>query len=663
MLDEMKKLISELLKYNHYYYNENTALISDYEYDLLFDKLKQMEAETGIVLSNSPTNNVGATVVDYLEKVTHNHPMLSLDKTKDYKEIEKFIGNKECLAMLKMDGLTISVKYINGILTSAETRGNGIIGENVLHTVKLISNIPAMIPYKDEAVVVDGEAIIDLKTFEKINKEYEIELREQGKAKGLSGELLEEYIKERLYKNSRNLAAGSIRRLNGEIIEKRKVQFIAWKSITGIKNDSFSERLDILKSWGFETVPYIKADKTKVQDHIEYLKERAALNNYPIDGLVFSYDGVAYGESLGFTGHHIKSQMAFKFYDDEQETILNKIEWSIGRTGVITPIAVFEPIEVDGTTVEKASLHNVSIFKSLELGKGDRILVYKANQIIPQVSDNLTKSNCEVIPDKCPVCGRETKIIKDNTSEILVCDNVNCSGKQLNKICNFVSKAGMDITGLSKKTIEKLLDVGYITDYYSIFKLHEHKIKLLTLEGFGKKKVENLLKEIEQSKNVSLSNFLCALGIEGLGKSKCLQIEKQFTNFEKFRKALENHYNFEQLEDFGPAINFSIYNYWMQNEKDICKLAAIMNWKTVMQENDGNKFDGLTFVITGELTTFKNREELKSYIVNNGGKVANSVTGKTNYLINNDTTSNSSKNKKAKELGIPILSESDFLKM
>lgn len=632
MLEEIKALVEELNKYCEAYYSRNESLVSDYEYDEKFDRLLTLEKESGIVLSNSPTNKVGTEVVSALKKVQHNHPMLSLDKTKNPNDIIKFIGKNKALAMLKLDGLTISLRYNKGVLVSAETRGNGIVGEDVLHTVKTFTNVPLKINYEKE-LICDGEAIIDYDTFNKINDSLPVQ-----------------------YKNPRNLAAGSVRQLDSKISSERGVKFILWKCIKGYEGNSFMESLDFCSSLGFDVVPYVEVSDVK-----EAIKELKTHTEIPIDGIVFSYDDIAYGKSLGSTGHHVRSQMAFKFYDEEVETVLKNIEWTMGKTGILTPTAVFEPVELEGTTVERASLHNVSIMKELELSYGDTITVYKANQIIPQVKDNLDRSLTDICfpPKKCPICGADLEVTKENATEVLMCTNAACEGKLINRISNFVAKSGMDITGLSKKTIEKLCSVGYVNSFLDIYNLSSKN--LLTLEGFGKKKVSNLLSEIEKSKTTSLENFLCALGIPGLGSSGSRKISNKFNgDFWKLSLEISNGFDFSNIEDFGEVLNKNIHSYWDAHIKEIHALARLMKWESE-RNAASNELDELSVVITGKLELFKNRQELKDAILSKGGRVTDSVTSKTTVLINNDSTSESSKNKKAKSLGIPVLTESEFI--
>ena len=663
MINEMKKLINELSEYCDSYYNRNISLISDYEYDKKYDRLVELEKLTGIIYPNSPTQKVGYEVVSELEKVEHNHPMLSLDKTKDLNDIIKFLGINKGISMLKMDGLTISLMYKDGSLVRAETRGNGHIGENVLHTVKQFTNVPLNIPIKED-LIVDGEAIIQTDDFKTLNKINENKLKAEAKIKGLDTKETEEYIKENLYKNPRNLCSGSVRQLNSEITKLRKVKFIAWKCIEGCLLDSFSERLEFLNSLGFEVVPYVRAESQSIHDQIEYLKQIAEEKHYPIDGIVFSYDSIRYSKSLGQTSHHVRSQIAYKFYDEEVETVLKDIEWTMGRTGVLTPTAVFEPVEIDGTEVERASLHNISVMHKI-LGetphRGQTVYVSKMNMIIPQIVDSDREFSIHfnlTPPQYCPLCGGKTSVKMDNDSKILMCTNDSCKGKLLGRLSNFVSKEGMNIEGLSKKTLEKLIDVGVLSEYKDIYELKYHKTLLFSLEGFGRKKVNNLLNEIEDSRNVSLKNFLVALGIPGIGVSTCkLLAQSSKDDYYSFEVFMDEKFKFP---DLGPATSAALISFWEKHREEIEKLSSLMFWDTQNSEQKAT-LSGMTFVITGTLEQFSNRKELVEFIESRGGKVSGSVSKNTTYLINNDLESKSSKNKKAKELGVKIVPES-FLK-
>lgn len=657
---KIKLLVDKLNKYRDLYYNENTSKILDEEYDKLFDELKELENETGIIYSNSPTQSVGYEVKSKLKKVKHNHPMLSLDKTKDINDLIAFFGDKPGILMHKLDGLTVSLRYIDGELVSAETRGNGEIGEDITHNAKVFSNIPLYIDYKDE-LIVDGEAIIDYDTLEKINSTLP---------------------DNKEYKNPRNLVSGSVRQLDSSIAAKRNIKFIAWKLIKGYDSNSFVKRLDWLSELGFEVVCYSLLNNRIYDDSISYihnvnviedLKMLAEKKDYPIDGLVASYDDIAYGESLGATGHHIRSQLAFKFYDETAETKILNVDWTMGKSGSLTPTAIFAPVELDGTIVERASLHNVNIFKSLNLYCGDTVLVYKANQIIPQILENLDKfttNKSELArfysPHICPCCGSPTFIRKDNDSEVLYCSNDNCRGKLLGKLTHFVSKNAMNIDGLSESTLEKFINLGYLNSFIDIYKLNEHYNEIIKLEGFGKRSADKLMTAIENSKHTTLSRFLYALCIPLIGRSASKTISKYFNgDFEKFYETCcLPTFNFEQLEDFGYQMALSINNYIHDNAAYIRTLASIMTFE-IPQISNSLSIDltGKTFVITGSLNKFANREEAKEKIESLGGKVAGSVSKRTDYLINNDINSTSGKNKKAKELGVPIITEEELINM
>lgn len=669
LLEEMRNLVKELNAYSYMYYNENTSLISDFEYDKKFDRLKDLERATGVILANSPTINVGAKVVSNLEKVEHDHPMLSLDKTKSTSEVEDFMKNKTCLAMLKMDGLTISVKYKDGELVAAETRGNGSVGENVLHTVNKFINIPKKIPYKDE-VVIDGEAIMDIHQYTHLKRMRDQELREEGKAKGLSGDALEDHVKTYGIKNIRNLAAGSVRQLDSSVTQKREIKFVAWKAVRGIEGNSFMKRLQILTLLGFEVVPWVEVKE--IEQAIETLKMTAKEKRYPIDGIVFSYDDTVYAESLGQTSHHVRSQLAYKFADEVFETTIRNIEWGMGKTGVLTPVAVFDPVEIDDTIVERASLHNVNIFRGFELSAGDVITVYKANLIIPQVSENLSKkkNNLFIPPSKCPICGGYTRIVKNGETEELMCMNPECEGKLLGELCTFVSKEAHDIKGLSKSTLEVLIEKGLVKGPVDLFCLKQQREKMISIQGLGKKKVDNILASIEECRETTLTKFLYGLSIPLIGRSVSKQInnleEKRAKEnslssaFESFIEDMEYSYDFTCMEDFGEAKAASLKNYFEENGGYIKELAKEFHFKSISQETDGC-LKGKTFCITGSLVEFSNRAALIEKIESLGGRVTGSVTKNTDYLINNDTASKSSKNVKAMQLGVSIISEKDFL--
>lgn len=656
-VDKMKELVAVLNKHRDAYYNKQSPTISDHEYDQLFDELKCLEETTGVILSNSPTITVGYEVKSELKKVTHNHPMLSLDKTKSVDELAKFLGDKIGVLMLKLDGLTISLRYINGNLVSAETRGNGEIGEDILHNAKVFSNIPLQIDYQGE-LIVDGEAVITYNTFEHINANLP------------EGEK---------YKNPRNLVSGSVRQLDSKIAAERNIKFIAWKMVTDFNDNSFSNRLITLSDLGFEVTPFycisncLENTKVTLFGLIDKLRRAAEENNYPIDGMVLGYDDVGYGESLGMTGHHLRSQMAFKFYDEEVETTLKGLDWTMGKTGVLTPTAIFEPVEIDGTTVERASLHNISILNET-LGVtphvGQKITVYKANQIIPQVLNADKKSNYNdvlFIPLKCPICGGDTEIRQENSSQVLICTNSNCNGKLLGKLTHFVSKNAMNIDGLSESTLEKLIELDFIESFADIYELkHNFYCELVDVSGFGKRSVDKLMAAIEKSKNTTLDKFIYALCIPLIGRAASKTISKYFDgSFDRFyNEGCLKYFVFENLDDFGVAMADSMRKYLDENIQIIKELADYLTFQTIQTTNtSAADLSGKTFVITGSLNTFENRDAAKEYIEALGGKVVGSVSAKTSYLVNNDINSTSGKNKKAKELGIPIITEEELLKM
>lgn len=644
---KIKRLVEELNYYRDKYYNESNPEISDLEYDKLYDELYDLEKKTGFVLSNSPTQSVGYEVKSELKKVVHNHPMLSLDKTKSYDDIVNFLDRRRGLAMLKMDGLTISLRYVDGKLVSAETRGNGEVGEDVLHTVKTFINVPLEIEYKQE-LVVDGEAIIPYQEFKKINSRLEDSKK---------------------YKNPRNLASGSVRQLDSKIAAERKIKFIAWKVVKGLFQTWFSEDLECLKDFGFDIVSYILVDKPpitseKAELYSLILKESAEQDGYPIDGIVWSYDDVEYGKSLGVTSHHVKSQIAFKFQEEEEASTLRDIEWSMGKTGTLCPVAVFDPVELAGTTVSRASLHNISIMKQLNIAVSSEVTIVKKNEIIPQIISCDSSSPNFKIPTKCPVCGWDTIIKKVNDTEVLCCTNPGCSGKLLGRLSNFVSKQGMDIAGLSESTLEKFIAKGWIHNLYDVFELSRYKVEMSTMDGFGTKSVAKLLDAIERSKRVNLTNFICSLSIPGIGKSQSKILAERFKTWDSFDDNAAAGFDFSEIDGFGKVLNESIHK-WFSGMYMIDRVELMTKILTIVSpdRHSNNSLAGLTFAITGSLNHFGNRDELKNKIESYGGKVVGSVSSKTNYLINNDKESNSSKNKKAKELGVKIINENDFMKL
>ena len=648
-LIRIKRLIKQLNEYRDSYYNEARPVVSDAAYDKLFDELSELEKDTGIVYANSPTQTVGYVVKSELEKVKHSHPMLSLDKTKSVDDLVKFAGEKDCILSLKMDGLTCLLTYENGELVQAETRGDGEVGELITHNAKVFDNIPLTIDYKGH-FEIEGEAIITYDDFNKIN------------------EFLSD---DKKYKNPRNLASGSVRQLDSKIASQRHIKFIAWKVPTEVASNSFINRLQYAAELGFDTVPFLpirgNSNAEFINIVIEQLQKRANEKSFPIDGLVATYNDITYGESLGMTGHHPKHSIAFKFYDEEVETVLKNIEWSMGKIGSLTPVAIFDPVEIDGTMVERASLHNVSILTKLDLQIGDTIIVYKANQIIPQVKENLSAKDRESayirIPSQCPVCESSTQIVKENDSEVLMCTNPHCKGKLLGRVSHFVSKKGMDISGLSEETIKKFIELGWITEITDVYNLEQHYDRLSTMSGFGKKSVDKLRKSIENSKTVRLDKFITSLSIPGIGTSQSRELAKVFNTWDDFRDASVGCYNFTQIDGFGDVLSKNIHSWF----KDMCgiadNLASLMTFEAKEKQNADNSLDGKSFVVTGKVFRFKNRDEVKTEIEKRGGKVTGSVTKSTYALINNDIESNSSKNKKAKELDVQIINEDQLIEM
>lgn len=657
-INRIKELVELLNHYRNEYYNNQNSEISDFEYDALFDVLSNLELETGFIMATSPTQTVGYEVKSELIKVKHNHPMLSLDKTKDVNEVVKFLDGKDGVIMAKMDGLTCSLRYVDGKLVSAETRGDGNVGEDILHCAKTIKNIPLYINCKDE-VIVDGEVIISYDDFEKIN------------------EILPEDQK---YKHPRNLASGSIRQLDSEIAAQRKMQFIAWKLIKGCDSNSFLDRLKFMTTLGFTMVatgiiPSLQTFKNKhgniddypymIEGLIDKIKEMSQEVGYPIDGCVFGYDNVAYGDSLGATGHHLRSQLAYKFYDELYETKLIDIEWTMGKTNTLTPTAVFQTVNIDGTDVSKASLHNISIIKKLGLTNNCTVRVYKANQIIPQIDSCLQNGDSAIeIPKYCPVCGGKTEVVKENESEVLVCTNPNCSGKLLGRLKFFVSKPAVNIDGLSEATLEFLITERWVKKFQDIYHLWRYRYEWEQFDGFGEKSVDKILNSIEESRNITCANFITALSIDGIGKSAAKTISDAFDgDFYKFIEAFDDGFDWTTLTDIGDKTAQNINEYLAKNDVEVYELAEefdfILPEKTEVVENP---FNGKSVAVTGKLVHFT-RDSINAKLESLGAKPASGVSAKTDYLINNDSTSSSSKNKKANELNIPIIDEETFLNM
>lgn len=651
-VSRVKELVDLLNKYRNAYYNNNESLISDKEYDELFDELDKLEKETGIIYHNSPTQTVGYIVSSKLEKVKHDHPLLSLGKTTEVEEFIDYFNKKETVLMAKMDGLTCSLYYENGELVRAESRGNGEVGEDITNNVKTFVNLPSIIPYKGK-LWIDGEAIIDYETFEEINRNEETP-----------------------YKNPRNLVSGSVRQLNSEIAAQRKIKFIAWKLYKAEGTDGRREfdsnmlNFKLLDGLGFEVVPCVWCDDLKLQceESIKLLQEMCEKKHYPIDGIVGMFDDIKYGNDLGMTGHHPKHSLAFKFYQERNETELLDIEWSTSRTGLINPVAIVEPVEIDGTTVSRATLNNVSIIKDLKLGIGDTVTIIKANQIIPKIMENLTQSNTYKIPTHCPCCGQPAVIKNDNQRETLNCVNENCIARLHDKMSNFCSREGMNIVGLSEERLRMFMELGYITDFESVYNLYMHKDSLEKIEGLGKSSVANLLKSIEESKQCKLSNVITAIGIPGIGKSsakalaKHCALNKSGLILNTFVELAISNYDWTQLEDFGEITSNNINAFIRERIDEIKPLVDILK---VLEDDEQsaavNKLFGASFCITGKLEHFSNRDALVEEIEKYGGKIVSGVTAKTNYLITNDKESGSSKNQKAIKFGTKIISEQEFI--
>ena len=635
-MDKEKRIKELIEKLNFYtkYYDEGHPQITDKKWDILYFELQKLENETGIYFEDSPTQKISYQVVNKLNKVKHNHPMLSLDKTKSIDAIKSFLENKDFICMAKMDGLTCSLRYVNGKLVSAETRGNGEEGEDILHNALVVKNIPNKINYTDE-LIVDGEIICTYDDFKPFENEY---------------------------KNPRNFASGSIRLLNSSECAKRNLSFIAWDIINTSGQSCLSDKLMAAQNLGFTTVPYIC--NTDIKESVNYIKINSY--NYPIDGLVFKYNNCKEYELAGRTDHHYRGGLAYKFYDEEYETTLQDIEFTMGRTGKLTPVAIFDTIDISGTDVSRANIHNLSIMKEI-LGnpyKGQKIWIIKSNEIIPQITraeeDNeLTKAYID-IPHVCPICGEPTKIIKENDSEVLYCANSQCQGKLINHIDHFFGKKGLDAKGLSKATIEKLINWGWVNNISDVFRLDAHQTDWQKKEGFGVKSVNNIITSIRESCNTNLDAIISAAGIPLIGRTVSKQIANEFTTYENFREAIRTGYDFASLDGFGYELNKSLKNYNYDELDYIVKNYLKINNK--INENKEQKLKGLVFCITGKITKWKNRDELKLYIENLGGKCVGAVSANVNYLINNDIESTSAKNKKAKELNIEIINEETFLK-
>ena len=645
LMQHMRELIDRIKAADVAYYRDDNPTMTDREYDLLVDELKELETTTGLILSGSPTQTVSGEILKELTPVRHTKPMLSADKTKSVDEMLRFANGRPVVLSWKLDGLTIVLTYENGELVKAVTRGNGVVGEVVTNNAKVFQNIPLKLPYQGR-LVLRGEAIITYSDFERINESIE-----DVDAK---------------YKNPRNLCSGSVRQLNNEITAERKVRFYAFALVSAENVDfhnSRAEQFEWLRQQGFDVVEYRKVTAETLDTAMDYFSTAITQNDFPSDGLVALYDDIAYGESLGRTAKFPRNAFAFKWADEIRETHLQEIEWSPSRTGLINPVAVFEPVELEGTTVSRASVHNISIVKELKLGIGDTITVYKANMIIPQIAENLTQSGNLVIPDTCPACGHETEIRKVNDVEALYCTNPDCAAKKIKSFALFASRDAMNIDGLSEATLEKFIARGFIHDFGDIFEIGKHREEIVEMEGFGEKSFDNLMASLERAKETTLAKVIYSLGIANIGLANAKVICRHFDDdLEKIRHADEEEIS--SIDTIGPVIAKSLVDYF-KTEGNNEKLDHLMSYLSVKKEEKKGEqiFQNMNFVITGSVEHFANRAQAKEFIESLGGKVTGSVTGKTNYLINNDTTSNSSKNKKAKELGIPILSEEDFLKL
>ncbi|RGF24667.1 NAD-dependent DNA ligase LigA [Dorea sp. AM10-31] len=644
--ERMQELVTLLNRAAKAYYQDAQEIMSNLEYDRLYDELTKLEAELGITLSDSPTVNVGYEVLSELPKERHESPMLSLDKTKEVEDLKRFVGDQKAMMSWKMDGLTIVLTYRDGTLFKAVTRGNGEVGEVITNNARVFKNIPLKISYQGE-LLLRGEAIIGYKDFEKINEEIaDIDAR---------------------YKNPRNLCSGSVRQLNNEITAKRNVRFYAFTLVQadGVDfHNSREKQMDWLREQGFEVVEHVMVTRDQVEDAVAEFSRKIVDNDFPSDGLVLVYDDIAYGRSLGRTAKFPRDSYAFKWADEQVRTKLLEIEWSPSRTGLINPVAIFEPVELEGTTVSRASVHNISIMEELELGIGDEIEVYKANMIIPQIAENLTRSGVRDIPEVCPVCGGKTEIRQVSNAKALYCTNPECQAKHIKSFSLFVSRDALNIEGLSESTLEKFIDRGYVKEFADLFHLDRYEEEIKEMEGFGEKSFNNLKASVEKARETTLPQVLYGLGIANVGLSNAKVICKEFKN--DLDAML--HADAEQLSEISGigAVIAGTFTAYFQNPAHVGQLKNLLGELKIHAEEGEAKeqiFGGVNFVITGSVTHFANRKEVKELIESLGGKVTGSVTSKTNYLINNDITSTSSKNKKANELGIPIISEEMFLEM
>ncbi|WP_394525248.1 NAD-dependent DNA ligase LigA [Lacrimispora sp. JR3] len=645
-LDRMKELIQVLNEAGKAYYQESREIMSNFEYDRLYDELQKLEKETGVILSKSPTQNVGFHVLSELPKEAHESPMLSLDKTKSVEELEEWLGSQKGILSWKLDGLTVVLNYNHGTLQKAVTRGNGEIGEVITNNAKVFSNIPLTISHQEE-LVLRGEAVIKYSDFNRINEEI--------------GDVAARY------KNPRNLCSGSVRQLNNEITAQRNVNFMAFALVSaeGVDfNNSRRVQFEWLKEQGFDVVDYKTVTRETLADTVKEFAKEVGNYDIPSDGLVLLLDDISYGQSLGRTAKFPRNAIAFKWADEIRETTLVKILWSPSRTGLINPVAIFEPVELEGTTVSRASVHNLSIMEALQLGEGDQITVYKANMIIPQIADNLTRSGTIKIPEECPVCSGKTEIRKVNDVKSLYCTNPDCQAKKIKSFSLFVSRDALNIDGLSEATLEKFIGAGFIREYADIFHLEQYEESITQMEGFGKKSYDNLIQAVKNASHTTLPRLIYGLGIAGIGLANAKMLCREFRfDFERMRHAEEEE--LISVPGIGKVLADAWINYFKQdkNNEMVDRLLSEVTIGQMAETEENTKLEGKIFVITGSVNHFENRKALQEAIEAQGGKVTGSVTSKTTYLINNDTTSNSSKNKKAKELGVPIISEEDFIKI
>ena len=643
-LVRIKELVELLNKAGKSYYSEGQEIMSNYEYDALYDELKKLEEETGCVLSNSPTVNVGYEVLSELPKERHDSPMLSLDKTKDREALRDWLGEQKGVLSWKLDGLTIVLTYEDGKLSKAVTRGNGEIGEIITNNARVFKNVPVTIPYKGK-LVLRGEAIITYSDFNRINEEIpEMDAK---------------------YKNPRNLCSGSVRQLNNKITKERNVNFFAFALVSADNVDFKNSRayqFEWLKKQGFEVVEYKMVDRDNIIDTIAWFEKTIVNNDFPSDGLVIIYDDIAYGESLGRTAKFPRNAMAFKWTDETADTVLRQIEWSASRTGLINPVAIFDPVELEGTKVSRASVHNISIMEGLKLGIGDNIRVFKANMIIPQIAANLTESGNISVPEVCPVCGQPTRISEVNDVKTLYCDNPECQAKHVKSFAPLVSRDALSIEGLSEATLEKFIQKGFIKDKTDIFHLDKFKDEIVAMEGFGEKSYANLIEAVEKAKDTDLVRVLYGLGIDNIGLSTAKLIVKKLKGDPQAVLSVTAQ-ELTDINGIGEVIAEAFVRYFADEKKkeEYIRLLGEVRLKDIEESQETEELAGKTFVITGNVTHFANRKELKELIERMGGKVTGSVTGNTSYLINNDSMSQSTKNKTAAKLGVPVITEEEFI--